>query len=340
MSNSKKNILVTGGAGFIGSHLADRLIDEGHSVVILDNLSTGQKENVNPKAVFHQADICDRNKVAEIFAAESFDAVYHLAAQIDLRHSVDDPITDNAINVIGGLNILENSRANGVKKFVFVSSGGAVYGDTDNLPIPEQHDTHPTSPYAIHKLAFEKYLRMYSHIYDMDFTTLRFSNVYGPRQYNGGEAGVISIYIDGAVNGRDLIMNGDGHQTRDYIYVSDAVEALVLSLKADHRGEINVGCGKEIKLIDVVDALRSVMTEEIKVIQTPAKHGEVRRCALDNSRAKAVLGWEPKTSLVDGIHRTYRWSKLKKTRKEDTICDLAYIRPISSRFQRLASRFI
>ncbi len=306
-----KRILVTGGAGFIGSNLVDSLIDKGHSVAVIDDLSTGLREYLNKKTDFFEADIRDRQKVAEIFERNNFDAVFHLAAQIDVRISVKDPALDNDINVLGGLNILENSRKNGVKKLVFISTGGAIYGDTAELPTTERVRELPLSPYGIHKLTFEKYLNYYKEVYGQEYLTLRLANVYGPRQYKGGEAGVVAIFTDHAVEDQEITINGDGLQTRDFVYVGDVVKACLAALEADYAGEINIGTGIETDLLEVVGAIEKALGKEIKKKFGPAKEGEQRRSCLDHGRAKEILGWTPDVFLEEGIKKTIDWAKNK-----------------------------
>jgi len=218
-------ILVTGGAGFIGSTLVDKLINEGHEVLVLDSLVSGKRDYVNPKAKLYETDICSP-EVAEIFNMEKPEIVYHLAAQIDVRISLNDPVFDNKINAVGSLNILENCHKNNVKKFIFVSTGGAIYGEAEEIPTTEKAPTYPLSPYGIHKLTTEKYCKFYNEVHGLDYTILRFANVYGPRQYKGGEAGVVAIFNEHAVSGKTCFIKGDGLQTRDYVYVDDVLNSL------------------------------------------------------------------------------------------------------------------
>ncbi|MFA5753858.1 MAG: NAD-dependent epimerase/dehydratase family protein [Patescibacteria group bacterium] len=301
-------ILVTGGAGFIGSTLVDKLIEAGHEIVVIDDLSSGRKSYLNLAAKFYHIDICSK-KVAKVFKAEKFDTVYHLAAQIDVRKSVADPKEDNRINVLGGINILENARQTGVKKIIFASTGGAIYGDAEEIPTTESAPTYPVSPYGIHKLTLEKYLNYYYQVYGLNYTILRFANVYGPRQFKGGEAGVIAIFVDNAVQGLASTQYGDGLQTRDFVYVDDVVRGLVLAKDIDCRGEINIGSGLETNLLDLRKQISAALGGEIKIIEAPAKDGEQRRSCLSYGRAKEVLNWEPQVDLGEGIKRTISWAK-------------------------------
>lgn len=304
-------ILVTGGAGFIGSTLVDQLIKEGHEVIVIDDLSSGRKEYLNPRVSFYEVDI-NSKKIAKIFRQEKFDYVYHLAAQIDVRVSVADPELDNRINVLGGLNILENCRKNKVKKLIFSSTGGAIYGDSEEIPTTEYAPAYPVSPYGIHKLTFEKYLNYYYQVHGLNYTVLRFANVYGPRQFKGGEAGVIAIFIDNAVNGIESTQYGDGLQTRDFVYVGDVVRALSLALEIDCRGEINIASGRETNLLELRKSIEAALGETIRIKEAPAREGEQRRSCLSYQRAKEVLNWEPQVSLTEGVKMTIEWSKENK----------------------------
>ncbi len=301
-------ILVTGGAGFIGSTLVDKLINEGHEVVVIDDLSSGKKDYVNQKAVLYELDICSP-KVAKVFKKEKFDFVYHLAAQIDVRVSVERPEYDNKINVLGGLNIIQNSYLNKVKKFIMASTGGAIYGDAEEIPTPETAPTYPVSPYGIHKLTLEKYLNYYYQVYGLNYTVLRFSNVYGPRQFKGGEAGVIAIFIDNAVKGLESFQYGDGLQTRDFVYVDDVVRGLFSALDIDCPAEINIAYGIETTILDLRRDIEKALGTPIKIKEMPGKPGEQRRSCLSYTRAKEVFNWEPQVNLEEGIKRTIEWAK-------------------------------
>lgn len=300
-------IIISGGAGFIGSSLAIRLLKEDHDVLIVDNLISGKKDYIPQKAKFRKLDILDK-ELDKVFFNFKPDYVFHLAAQIDVRKSVADPVFDNEVNVQGGLNVLQQCLKHKVKKIVFSSTGGAIYGETKTIPTPETHSTKPLSPYGINKLCFEHYLRYYREAFSLDYTILRFANVYGPRQYKGGEAGVVAIFSQQAVLGKKLTLNGSGRQTRDFVFIDDVVEALDLALSRKYVGEINIGSGKESSLLQVIQALKKVSAKDLKVKKNPASIGEQQRSCLDSSLAKKVLNWEAKTSLSKGIELTYNWS--------------------------------
>lgn len=301
-------ILVTGGAGFIGSTLVDKLIIEGHEVIVLDNLVSGKRDYVNPQAKLYELDICSP-EVAGVFETEQPEIVYHLAAQIDVRISVSDPVFDNKINAVGSLNLLANCQKFGVRKFIFASTGGAIYGEAEEIPTTESAPTYPLSPYGIHKLTTEKYLKFYQTVYGLDYTILRFANVYGPRQYKGGEAGVVVIFIEHAVAGKTCIINGDGLQTRDYVYVDDVVAALSKTKEVNYQGEINISCGKEITVLDVVAAITAALGFELVSQHAPAKPGEQLRSCLSYDLAKKILNWEPQVNITGGVKRTIEWTK-------------------------------
>lgn len=299
-------ILVTGGAGFIGSTLVDRLIADAHQVTVLDNLVSGKEEYINPQASFWQMDILDDNLINR-FQEEKFDFVYHLAAQIDVRKSVADPAFDNKVNVLGGLNLLEACRYSGVKKIIFSSTGGAIYGETDELPTSEYAPAYPLSPYGINKLAFEKYLNYYYQVFSLNYTILRFANVYGPRQYKGGEAGVIAIFTEAAASDSECTLYGDGLQTRDFVYVDDVVEAMIKASLIDCRGEINISTGKEINLLEMIEVIEEVSGKKLKVRQAEARAGEQRRSSLLSRRALETLNWQPQTDFKEGVRKAYQW---------------------------------
>jgi len=312
--NFKDKILVTGGAGFIGSNLVDELIARGADVVVIDNLFSGKKEYINEKAKFFNLDITS-DGIEKVFESEKFDYVFHLAAQIDVRKSVADPVFDNKVNVLGGINILNACVKNNVKKIIFSSTGGAIYGDTDVIPTPEGHVEMPVSPYGIHKLTFEKYLNYYNKSNGLDYIALRFSNVYGPRQYKGGEAGVVSIFIDNAVNGKESVINGDGKQTRDYVYVADIVNALILAMENSYTGGMNIATEEERNLLEILDFIGKAMGGKVDYKHGPSVLGEQMRSCLSASRAKEILGWKPFVNLEEGIKLTINWSRDNKNGK-------------------------
>ncbi|MCK4520279.1 GDP-mannose 4,6-dehydratase [Candidatus Parcubacteria bacterium] len=310
-------ILVTGGAGFIGSHLVDRLVKERHKVIVIDNLSTGSKKNLNPKAKFYKLDI--RNpKVSDVFKKEKPEAVFHLAAQIDLRKSVENPVEDAKINILGSLNILQNfirinqlNPRKSVSKFIFTSTGGAIYGDADIIPTPETYPEMPLSPYGVEKLVFDKYLNYYYKVFGLPYVSLRLSNVYGPRQNSKGEAGVIAIFCDKMLGNKQPIINGSGKQTRDYVYVDDVVEAGILAFKKKKIGIFNIGTAQETDVNTIFRKIRKLINSDCKEIHVPEKPGEQKTSCLDCSKAKKELGWQPRYDLDKGLKETVEWFKNK-----------------------------
>jgi UDP-glucose 4-epimerase len=296
-------ILVTGGCGFIGSHIVDRYVNEGHDVVVIDNLSTGDMNNLNPKETFHKKDICDET-IEEIFQREKFDVVNHHAAQINVRTSVDDPRFDAQVNIIGAVNLLTVGVKYGIQRFIFASSGGAIYGEPKQFPITEDFALHPLSPYAVAKMAAEKYIMAFARIHAFHYTILRYSNVYGPRQISKGEAGVISIFIHQILNNKECIIFGDGHQIRDYVYIHDVVEANVCAL--DCRSDIfNIGTGVGTNVNDLINILSEITKKKIDHKHSAPRPGEVFKNVLDSSKAASVLRWKPQTPLKQGIHTTF-----------------------------------
>jgi UDP-glucose 4-epimerase len=305
--------LITGGAGFIGSNLAEKLKKDGQEVAVIDDLSTGKKDYIPSGVSFYEVDIADKAKVEEVFKEEfgkqRIDAVFHLAAQIDVRVSVEDPRSDNKINVWGGLNVLENCQKFGVDKIVFTSTGGALYDSDDEIPTTEKQIPKPISPYGIHKLTFEHYLNYYHQVFGQKYIALRLANVYGPRQFKGGEAGVITIFIDNAVRGKRSVLYGDGKQTRDFVYVDDVLNALERASSADFVGCLNIGRGVETDIWEVIENIEFATGEKMDMIQEEARAGEVRRSCLNPSLAERILGWEPRVDLAKGIKQTIQWSR-------------------------------
>lgn len=303
-------ILVTGGAGFIGSHIVDMLIDSGHEVVIVDDLSSGRESNINKKARFYKLDIQD-SLLDDIFNKERPDYVNHHAAQKDVRLSVTDPIYDAKINILGTINILQNCIKHKVKKVIFASTGGAIYGEQDVFPATEAHPARPISPYGITKLVAEHYLYYYKGIFGLDYTVLRYSNVYGPRQDPFGEAGVVAIFIQKMLKGEQPVINGDGEQTRDFVYVGDVARANILAMQDDISENIfNIGTGVETSIKQTFNCLREIIGPSIQEKHGPAKQGEQFRSVIECTRAKEFLKWEPVTSLIDGLRKSCEYFQL------------------------------
>ncbi|MCS7230345.1 MAG: SDR family oxidoreductase [Candidatus Kryptonium sp.] len=311
------NILVTGGAGFIGSHVVDAYIQLGHNVIVVDNLSTGSIENLNPKAKFYQIDIRD-DKVEEVFKDEKIDIVNHHAAQMDVRKSVEDPIYDADVNIIGSLKLLQFSIKYGVQKFIFASTGGAVYGEQDYFPADEDHPTRPLSPYGVAKLTVEKYLYFYKEVHGLNYVILRYANIYGPRQNPHGEAGVVAIFTSKMLKGEQPIINGDGLQTRDYTYVGDVVRANVLALDYEKSDVFNIGTGLETDVNTLFYKLKSLTGATCDEIHGPAKPGEQRRSVISYQKIYKAMGWKPEISLDEGLKLTVEFFKNKfQTKQSD-----------------------
>jgi UDP-glucose 4-epimerase len=296
-------ILVTGGAGFIGSNLVDALISLSHDVVVVDNLSSGLKKNLNPKARFYQIDICDE-KLFEVFEREKPDIVDHHAAQIDVRKSGEDPIYDAEVNILGSLNLITNCVRHGVKRVIYASTGGAIYGNPQYLPADENHLINPISQYGVSKHTVERYLQLYSIIHGLEYVALRYSNVYGPRQNPYGEAGVVAIFAIQMLTGKQPTIFGPGDKTRDYTHVSDIVAANVIALDRGKNAIYNIGTGIETKDQEIFDTLASVLGYKGKPIYASLRPGEVYRIALECRKAHKELGWSAKLSLREGIAQT------------------------------------
>ncbi|HJW68208.1 MAG TPA: SDR family oxidoreductase [Candidatus Binatia bacterium] len=306
-------ILVTGGAGFIGSHVVDACVAAGHDVLVVDNLCTGKRENLNPKARFHELDILDA-RTADLIRDERPDVLNHHAAQMDVRRSVADPLFDARTNILGTIALLEASRQAGVKKVLFVSSGGAVYGEQETFPAPETHQTWPVSPYGVSKRSGELYCHFYLAEYRMPFVALRYANVYGPRQDPHGEAGVVAIFSGKMLRGEPVTVNGDGKQTRDYVFVGDVARMSVLALERDATGPVNIGTGIETDVNQLAALLREVSGGRSEIRHGPAKSGEQRRSVVDIRRAADVFGWRPEVSLRDGLTRTVEFFRARAAR--------------------------
>ena len=305
------NILVTGGAGFIGSNVADAFIAEGHNVFIIDNFSSGKDENVNPKAKVYRMDIRD-TAVETIFRDEKIEVMCHHAAQMDVRKSVADPQFDASVNALGFLNLMEAGRKHNLKKVIFASTGGAIYGEQDHFPADENHPTRPLSPYGITKLVTEKYLFFYKEVYGIDHVILRYANIYGPRQSPHGEAGVVAIFTSKMLKGEQPVINGDGKQTRDYVFVGDVVKANLLALKYKGSTIFNIGTGIETDVNQLFHHLRTHTGSTCKDEHVPAKAGEQMRSVISSKKIHEELGWTPSMTIEEGLKITVEFFKNKK----------------------------
>lgn len=299
-------ILVTGGAGFIGSHVVELLVGEGHEVAVVDNLSSGKAENIAPRAVFFNNDLNVHGKIREIFSRGGFDVVYHLAAQINVRKSIKEPLEDARINILGTLNLLELCREFKIKHFIFSSTGGAIYGDGAEIPTTENAEKRPISPYGCAKLAIENYLHFYSKVYGLKFSSLRYSNVYGPRQNSEGEAGVIAIFLKNMFCKKNPTIFG-GIQTRDFVYVGDVARANLLVLEDEGSEVYNVGTGSETDIIGIFGKLNNFFGHKLKAEYKDKFEGEQMRSCLSFEKIRNKLGWKPEIGLNEGLRRSYEW---------------------------------
>lgn len=307
-------ILVTGGAGFIGSHVVDTYVALGHDVTVVDDLSSGRKKHVNPKATFVTMDVRDPN-ISTLFGKCGFDIVNHLAAQIDVRRSMQDPFFDASVNILGTLRLLDCCRTYGVRKFIFSSSGGVMYGECKGKPASEKAETQPVSPYGFSKATAERYIRFFGDAFRLPYTILRYGNVYGPRQDPHGEAGVVAIFAGKLINNERVTIFGTGKQERDYIFVADVVEANSAALLKGENAILNVGTGMPTSVNALYERL-STLNKSIKSpIYAPPRAGELESSVLNAQQAKVVLGWTAKTSIRDGLAATldYFSSSVNKT---------------------------
>ncbi|MCS7029985.1 MAG: GDP-mannose 4,6-dehydratase [Gloeomargarita sp. SKYG116] len=300
-------ILLTGGAGFIGSAVQDIYIQAGHEVAILDDFSTGNPAYIHPRSQVYRADLRDAAAVERIMQEWQPDVVSHHAAQIDVRFSVAQPAADAQMNILGSLHLLDAAVRIGVKQFIFASSGGACYGELQQIPAPETHPLQPISPYGIGKVTVERYLHFYHQTYGLPYVILRYANVYGPRQGMTGEAGVITAFIRAFLTGQTPVIYGQGTQTRDYIYVADVAQVNLQILGWPSPLTLNVGTGQETSVLELYELLRQLIPTKIRPQFLPARPGEVARSVLDISYARQVLGWQPQTSLVQGLQATLDW---------------------------------
>lgn len=308
-------VLVTGGAGFIGSHIADRLLADGHEVVVLDDLSTGHIEQLPAKARFYQMELSSP-WLDEMFRIEQPDAVAHEAAQASVRRSVEDPVFDAGVNVLGTAALLQASVRHGVRRFLFASTGGAIYGDTDQVPTPEDAPAIPVSPYGASKLSAEVYLRTFHALYGLSYAALRYANVYGPRQDPHGEAGVVAIFSQRLLAGETALINGDGKQTRDFVYVADVADANARALVSDAVGAFNVGTGVETDINRIFATIRKLAGSSQPEQHAPAKPGEQRRSVVDPGKISRMMGWQPRTSLDAGLSETVQYFRARAERPE------------------------
>jgi UDP-glucose 4-epimerase len=298
-------VLVTGGAGFIGSHIVDQLVEKGDQVVIIDNVSSGRVENINEQARFYRMDITDPDLLS-VFERERPEAVIHQAAQIHVHTSVEDPLFDAGTNILGTINLLEACRKTGVKKVVYASSA-AIYGNPEYLPIDEKHPIAPLSGYGVSKYTVEHYLAVYHHLYGLKYTILRYANVYGLRQDPRGEGGVISILVDKYLRHEPFTVFGDGEQTRDYIYVGDVARANIEALQLGDGEVLNVGTGVSTSLNEVVKIFNEIAGYENKVEYGPERAGDIKHSYFDNGKIRQILAWEPKMTLAEGLRKTYEY---------------------------------
>jgi UDP-glucose 4-epimerase len=296
-------VLISGGAGFVGSHVCDRLAQEGHELVILDDLSTGRVEQVHPAARFYQMEL-DSPWMGELFAVERPEAVVHLAAQASVQRSVADPVFDARVNVLGTIALLQASVRHEVRRFLFASSGGAIYGEATVVPTPEDYPATPVSPYGASKLSAEVMLTTFRTMSGLSWAALRYGNVYGPRQDPHGEAGVVAIFSRRLLAGTEATITGDGQQTRDFVYVADVAEANALALHSPAVGAFNVGTGTETSINEIFRLLKDLTGSRQAERHGPPKPGEQRRSAVDPARIGREIGWRPKTALREGLEST------------------------------------
>jgi UDP-glucose 4-epimerase len=297
-------VLVTGGAGFIGSHVVDAYLDSGYEVVVVDDLSTGRLSNLNPAATFYEMDIRSP-QLSEVFEREQPDYVNHHAAQMDVRRSVADPLFDADVNIQGSINLFECARKYGVINLVYISSGGAVYGEPEYLPCDEDHPVKPICQYGASKHTVEHYLYIYQKLYGLNYVILRYANVYGPRQDPLGEAGVVAIFTGRMLSGKQVVINGDGRQERDFVYVADCARANLLALQDSNLNQaFNLGSGQGTSINQIFALLKDITQFPRAEVHGPAKLGETRRIFLDASRAKRELNWAPEIGLKEGLEKT------------------------------------
>ena len=304
-------IVVTGGAGFIASHIVDAYLQQGHEVHVIDDFSTGRKLNLNPSAVLHRLNVAD-GEAAKLILQIKPDVLNHHAAQMDVRHSVEDPLFDAGVNILGFLNLLEACKKAGTARVIFASSGGAIYGDEQPIPADEDHPKKPMSPYGVSKMTGELYLAYYYMAFGLRYIALRYANVYGPRQSTKGEAGVVAIFISQLLAEKHPTINGDGKQTRDYVFVADVVRANVAALETGHVGGINIGTGRETDVVTLCRMLQQRADSKVEAVHGPAKTGEQMRSCLEIALADRVLDWRPEIRLEEGLTQTLAYYREKE----------------------------
>ncbi len=299
-------ILVTGGTGFIGSHIVDKLVDN-NDVLVVDNLSNSTKDNLNPRAEFHQLDINDP-KIENVFK-NGIDVVIHQAANVFVTKSIKDPVFDATSNILGSLNILENCRKFGVKKIIYANSGGAGSGEPEYLPVDENHPIKPLAPYGVSKHTVEHYLEIYSRLYGLKYTSLRYANIYGPRQNPEGEGGVVAIFISKLLKNQSPFIIGDGRQTRDMVFVEDVADANVISIKKGDNDFFNISTGKEISINDLFEMIKKMAKSSVNAVNKPEIPGEIKRSVLSSEKASQILGWSATTSIEKGLEKSIEYYK-------------------------------
>jgi len=311
-------ILITGGAGFIGSTLIRKLSEKGYRIAIIDDLSTGSEDNLPDNVRLHRVDI--RSAVVDrIFEIENPKYLFHLAAQLNVRRSVADPMFDADVNVMGTLNMLQAAQKAGVEKIIFTSTGGAIYGEQEYFPADENHPTNPDSPYGITKLAAEKYIQFFFKTHGMKYCIFRLANVYGPRQSTIGEAGVVAAFFDRFLSGEEAIINGNGRQTRDFVFVGDVADALIKGMDYPNCNIFNIGTTIETTILQLFRMIRDISDYEQKEIFGPPKAGEQIRSVITHKKAEKELGWLPHTSLMEGLQKTYQYFKSNKRKTTQTM---------------------
>ena len=303
-----KRVLVTGGAGFIASHIVDKLVSEGNEVSIIDDLSSGDKANLNAEAKFYEADISE-SKVKDIIKEINPEVIVHAAAQISVSDSMKDPVTDVKINITGLMNILSSLDVENLPYFTFISTGGALYGEQDVFPAPEDHKIAPTSVYGLSKYSSEQYLDLWKRVYGLKYGVARFANVYGPRQNPHGEAGVVAIFSKLLLGGKTPTINGTGEFTRDYVYVADVVEAVYALVSKEQEGTYNIGTGVETSVNDLYNKLIAGADLDVPANYGPQRAGDQMRSVIDSSKALNEIGWQAKVDMSSGLEKTYSWFK-------------------------------